>query len=187
MIPSRATRLIGVPRSLGKQSGTQEWLPQEGPWNIGRLWPGAWISGPRFGNFGSQRTGQTSKDKRTLGKRSPVEGQGSSSEGVVGWKATPELVSQDRERVSQAFGQKRTRLRTPADPSLGAVGAGSNAGPHFFWRSSAAPRARRPTARMRACRWADSTSLRICTRAAKRCSRRADRRIDPIICDLNKP
>jgi hypothetical protein len=26
-------------------------------------------------------------------------------------------------------------LRTPADPSLGAVGAGSNAGPHFFWRN----------------------------------------------------
>ena len=27
---------------------------------------------------------------------------------------------------------KWTRLRTPAYPSLGAVGAGSNAGPHFF-------------------------------------------------------
>jgi hypothetical protein len=38
-------------------------------------------------------------------------------------------VSQDRERVG-AFGFL-TRLRTPADPSLGAVGAGSNAGPHF--------------------------------------------------------
>src|SRR5206468_10984531 len=82
--------------------------------------------------FWFSRTGRTSKDKRTFGKRSPVEGQGSFSEGAVGWKATPELVSQDRERVSQAFGQKRTRLRTPADPSLGAVGAGSDAGPHFF-------------------------------------------------------
>ena len=53
--------------------------------------------------LGSQWTGRTSKDKRTFGKRSPVEGQGSSSEGAVGWKATPELVSQDRERVSPSL------------------------------------------------------------------------------------
>src|SRR5205085_9898075 len=30
-----------------------------------------------------------------------------------------------------------TRLRTPADPSLGAVGAGSDAGPHFLLRKGA--------------------------------------------------
>jgi hypothetical protein len=28
-----------VLRSFGEQSGTQERLPQEGPWNIGRDWP----------------------------------------------------------------------------------------------------------------------------------------------------
>jgi len=44
-------------------------------------------------------------------------------------------VSQDRERV-WAFGFL-TRLRTPADPSLGAVGAGSNAGPHFRFGDAA--------------------------------------------------
>ena len=60
---------------------------------------------------------------------------GSSHEGAVRWEATPELVSQDRERV-EAFGFW-TRLRTPAYPSLGAVGAGSNAGPHFFWAKRA--------------------------------------------------
>ena len=40
-------------------------------------------------------------------------------------------MSQDRERVLEPSGNG-TRLRTPAYPSLGAVGAGSNASPHFF-------------------------------------------------------
>ena len=39
-------------------------------------------------------------------------------------------MSQDREREGRAK-VLSTRLRIPADPSLGAVGAGSNAGPHF--------------------------------------------------------
>ena len=73
-----------------------------------------------------------SKDQRTFGPRSQVGQPGSSKEGAVLLEATPELVSQDRERVSLGpSGFQGTRLRTPADPSLGAVGAGSNAGPHF--------------------------------------------------------
>jgi hypothetical protein len=39
------------------------------------------------------------KDKRTFGRRSQVERSGSSQEGAASWEATPELVSQDRERV----------------------------------------------------------------------------------------
>ena len=74
-----------------------------------------------------------SNDQRAFGPRSRVGQPGFSKERDAGWKATPELVSQDRERVSLGpSGFQGTRLRTPADPSLGAVGAGSNAGPHFF-------------------------------------------------------
>ena len=40
-----------------------------------------------------------SKDKRTFGRRSQVEPPGTSKEGAARWEATPELVSQDRERV----------------------------------------------------------------------------------------
>jgi hypothetical protein len=40
-----------------------------------------------------------SNQKRTFGRRAGVEKSGSSSEGAVRCEATPELVSQDRERV----------------------------------------------------------------------------------------
>jgi len=94
------------------------------------------------GNLGSRlrsatrlpkvRPGQ-SKDQRTFGPRSPVDQPGSSQEGAARLEATPELVSQDREAGSQAVLRGGTKVdRTPADPSLGAVGAGSNAGPHFL-------------------------------------------------------
>jgi hypothetical protein len=53
-----------------------------------------------------------------------------SSERVFEQDATPELVSQDRKRPVGSP-DLTDQLRTPADPSLGAVGAGSNAGPHF--------------------------------------------------------
>jgi hypothetical protein len=43
-----------------------------------------------------------SKDQRTFGWRSTVDPPGSSEEGVARWEATPELVSQDRERVGKA-------------------------------------------------------------------------------------
>jgi hypothetical protein len=39
VIASCATRLPGSFRTW-RASGTREWLPQEGPRNIGRLWPG---------------------------------------------------------------------------------------------------------------------------------------------------
>jgi hypothetical protein len=42
-------------------------------------------------------------------------------------------VSQDREAGTKPFTGRDQVDRTPAYPSLGAVGAGSNAGPHFFW------------------------------------------------------
>src|SRR4029079_9593001 len=73
------------------------------------------------------------KDQRTFGPRSRVDRSGSSKEGAVRWKATPELVSQDREAGTKPFTGRDQVDRTPAYPSLGAVGAGSNAGPHFFW------------------------------------------------------
>lgn len=76
-----------------KRSGTQEWLTQEGPWNIGRFW----------------LSGQAGRVERPVILR--VAGRvgrfGSSQEGVVWWEATPELVSQDRERVRLAFGLSR--------------------------------------------------------------------------------
>ena len=67
-----------VLRSPGEQSGTQERFPQEGPRNIGWLWPGdvgsrVQVERPGFGKSGSQRTGRTAKDKRTFGRRSRVE------------------------------------------------------------------------------------------------------------------
>jgi hypothetical protein len=49
-------------------------------------------------------------------------------------------VRQDRGRVFELSGSL-TKSRTPADPSLGAVGPGSNAGPHFFVPYVAARRA----------------------------------------------
>ena len=51
----------------------------------------------------------------------------SSDGGNKASEATPELVSQDRKRSPTG-----ARLRTPAYPSLGAVGADSDVGPHFL-------------------------------------------------------
>jgi len=78
-----------------KRSGTREWSTQEGPQKVGRFW----LRGFRFLDAWPDR----SKDQRTFGPRSLVDGLGSSSEGAVRSEATPELVSQDRERVG-AFG-----------------------------------------------------------------------------------
>jgi hypothetical protein len=78
-------------RIVGEQSGTQEWSIQEGPRNTGRFW----LRGISVPDAGPGRA----KDQRTFGPRSRVGRSGSSQEGVVRWEATPELVSQDRERV----------------------------------------------------------------------------------------
>jgi len=83
-------------RTIGEQSGTQEWSTQEGPQNTGRFW----LRGTSVPEDGPER----SKDQRTFGRRSRVERSGSSQEGVVRWEATPELVSQDRERVGKPQG-----------------------------------------------------------------------------------
>jgi hypothetical protein len=91
---SLARRGSRPPRGEGERSGTQEWLTQEGPQNTGRFW----LRGTSVPDAGPER----SKDQRTLGPRSLVDRSGSSQEGVVRWKATPELVSQDRERVGRA-------------------------------------------------------------------------------------
>ena len=48
----------------------------------------------------SAKPGQ-SNDQRAFGPRSRVDQSGSSKEGAARWKATPELVSQDRERVGR--------------------------------------------------------------------------------------
>ena len=109
----------------GERSGTREWSAQEGPRNTGLFW----LRGTSVPEAGPERP----KDQRTFGPRSRVGGSGSSKEGAVRWKATPELVSQDREAGTKPFTGRDQVDRTPAYPSLGAVGAGSNAGPHFFW------------------------------------------------------
>jgi hypothetical protein len=87
----------GILRNFGEQSGTRERLSQEGPWNIGRFWREAQSS-----DWGSSRPVR-SNDQRAFGPRSRVDQSGSSHEGAARWEATPELVSQDRERVG-AFG-----------------------------------------------------------------------------------
>jgi hypothetical protein len=109
----------------GERSGTREWSAQEGPRNTGLFW----LRGTSVPEAGPERP----KDQRTFGPRSRVDRSGSSKEGAVRWKATPELVSQDREAGTKPFTGRDQVDRTPAYPSLGAVGAGSNAGPHFFW------------------------------------------------------
>jgi hypothetical protein len=88
---SSATRLPDLLVGFGERSGTQEGSTQEGPQNIGRFW----FRETPVSEAGPGR----SKDQRTFGPRSLVDRSGSSKEGAVRWKATPELVSQDRERV----------------------------------------------------------------------------------------
>ena len=78
-------------RIFGERSGTQEGSTQEGPRNIGRFW----LRGTSVPDAGPEG----SKDQRTFGWRSRVGQSGSSHEGAVRWDATPELVSQDRERI----------------------------------------------------------------------------------------
>ena len=94
MSSSSATRLPKV-FGCGEQSGTQEWSTQEGPRNTGRFW----LRGTSVPTARPDR----SKDQRTFGPRSRVDRSGSSQEGAVRWKATPELVSQDREAGCQTF------------------------------------------------------------------------------------
>jgi hypothetical protein len=113
----------------GERSGTQEWSAQEGPRNTEWFW----LRGTPVPEAGPERP----KDQRTFGPRSRVDRSGSSKEGAVRWNATPELVSQDREAGTKPFTGRDQVDRTPAYPSLGAVGAGSNAGPHFFLGSPA--------------------------------------------------
>jgi len=91
---SSATRLRDGLRIVGKQSGTREWSTQEGPRKVGRFSPRASVQGRPDG----------SKDQRTLGPRSLVDRFGSSHEGAVRSEATPELVSQDRERIGGPSG-----------------------------------------------------------------------------------
>ena len=89
---SSATRLPDFLVRPGERSGTQEWSTQEGPQNTGWFW----LRGTSVPDARPER----SKDQRTFGPRSRVDRSGSSQEGAVRWKATPELVSQDREAGS---------------------------------------------------------------------------------------
>ncbi len=80
---------------------------------------------------------ETKQDARVIAPRRAVKGQRARSwtqvlgTGIAVSEATPELVRKDRKRGPRSFGSADPRLRTPAYPSLGAVGTGSNAGPHF--------------------------------------------------------
>ena len=82
-------------RTGGERSGTQEWSAQEGPRNTELFW----LRGTSVPEAGLERP----KDQRTFGPRSRVDRSGSSQEGAVRWKATPELVSQDREAGTKPF------------------------------------------------------------------------------------
>lgn len=101
----------GVPRNSGERSGTRERSSQEGPRNIGRLWPEfGWKDfGPEIQvqGFGSKDLGLKGRPDverpANLRAAQSSRGQGSSQEGAVRWKATPELVSQDREAGCQTF------------------------------------------------------------------------------------
>ena len=86
-----------VLRDWDEQSGTQEWLTQEGPRNIG------WFSPRICPKDRAPRRGRTGERPANLRAAQSSRRSGSSHEGVVRWEATPELVSQDRERVG-AFG-----------------------------------------------------------------------------------
>jgi len=72
----------------------------------GRDYPkkGRRTSGGFGRDFGSSARPDRSKDQRTFGPRSQVERTGSSKEGAARWEATPELVSQDRERAGRPKG-----------------------------------------------------------------------------------
>jgi hypothetical protein len=87
----RGSKPFGVESKAGRQEGST----QEGPQNIGRFWPGASVSIARPDG---------SKETVILRVVASVGQSGSSQEGAVRSEATPELVSQDRERVRLAFG-----------------------------------------------------------------------------------
>src|SRR6185312_2033721 len=88
---SSATRLLVVFGSSVSEAGRKRGRPKKGRGTL----DGFGFEGLRFQNAGPER----SKDQRTFGPRSRVDRSGSSKEGAVRWNATPELVSQDRERV----------------------------------------------------------------------------------------
>jgi hypothetical protein len=92
------------PRRLKNEAGRKSGRPKKGRGTSDGL------------AFGPARP---TKEQRTFGRRAQVDGGGSSHEGAVGWKATPELVSQD-----QGDGSFGTGSENPADPSLGASQTG---------------------------------------------------------------
>jgi hypothetical protein len=103
VIASRATRLLGFFGTSVSKAGRKSGCPKKGRGTSGSFGP------ERLPVFGlgisrSARPGQ-SNDQRAFGPRSRVDQPGSSQEGIAGWKATPELVSQDRERVGRPQGQ----------------------------------------------------------------------------------
>jgi hypothetical protein len=105
------TRAVSPP---GRQSCVEGTQPKKGRGTSRSRKP----SGQAEGNWGERLSRELNRTRNRVF-------------GPPRWKATPELVSQDRGRVFELSGSL-TRLRTPAYPSLGAVGPGSNAGPHFF-------------------------------------------------------
>jgi hypothetical protein len=97
-----------------------------------------------------------SKDKRTFGRRSQVEPPGTSKEGAARWEATPELVSQDRERVHWGLrvfrgpGYEYRQILRSAQWGLAAMPAPISFGPRRTVRRaarSARNNARPPTIR----------------------------------------
>jgi hypothetical protein len=107
-----------------------------------------------------------SKDKRTFGRRSQVEPPGTSKEGAARWEATPELVSQDRERVHWGLrvfrgpGYEYRQILRSAQWGLAAMPAPISFGPRRKAGRAAKPRLKRNAA-------APSTSLPPAARSAR--------------------
>ncbi len=93
---SEGTRMVS-------EAGRERDRPKKGRGTL----DGFGFEGLRFQNAGPER----SNDQRTFGPRSRVDRSGSSKEGAVRWKATPELVSQDREAGSQTGFPERDQGR----------------------------------------------------------------------------
>ena len=91
---SSATRSESISVRKGK-AGRKSGRPKKGRGTSGGFGPDF-----RSSDRGSGARPGRSKDQRAFGRRSRVDGPGSSQEGAAGWKATPELVSQDREAGS---------------------------------------------------------------------------------------
>src|SRR5215203_2572231 len=105
------TRAVSPPGRRSRVEGTQ---PKKGRGTSRSRKP----SGQAEGNWGERLFRELNRTRNRVF-------------GPPRWETTPELVRQDRGRVEGAFGPDRSRSRTPANPTLGAVGPGSNAGPHF--------------------------------------------------------